>query len=921
MNRRIVNSIIKYKTILSCFLLLFLSLTSLPSIQGNPFSQKNSFMIDTTKIYNQTSNWQRNSRVAFDGTNFLVVWEDIRKDEYSQISGCRLSQDGQILDKGGFTISLTESYGFQPAIAYDGMNYLVVWQSQHPFTYMAIKAARLTPSGGILDSSAIKISDTYSLGRGKPVIASSGINFLVVWTDVPSGNPGIYGARVSPQGTLLDTTPMCMSTDFNKPEHPAVAYDGTNYMVVWKDIEEFTWDSCNIYIRGVRVSTDGTILDSVPFFFVTLNDTGFLPAMYRKFIKLNPSLHFGLDNYLLVWNYRISEGQSKDLLGCRISLDGSVLDTNYFYISDIGGDQIFPSIAFDGSEFLVVWEDFRNDSFSFKPTIYSSKIDTSGIVLDTLGSCLLTDTTTKLQNPSVCFGGGEYLISYDDRRGNPFKYALDDDIYASRVDIAGNPIDSSGIPLSISTQHQRMPAVGFDGENHLVVWEDEREDDIDLYGAIVDSTGNILTPPGIFIISNADFSQTNPSVDFVNPYYLVVWEDYRYVPQPSQIFCTRVTKNGQVLDLDGIHMYDFGGDEQSFPYISNNENNFLVVWKEKWWFWEYPTILAFRIDTSGNVIGWDPIIIDTSHTDIGLPAVSFDGVNYLISYQKLNHIIGIRLNQDTTIIPPYFNISDILDYHNIEAPSITFNGTNYFVTWTRNDNPQYLFSDENIYGSRVSPEGYDLDSVDIIISKKSNDQYAPTTVSHTENFFVVWMDDRFDSIYGDCNEGIYGTCVSSEGIVLDTNGILLTPLLSDAKFASITKSTGEKVFLCYSGFTESPYGSYRIYGTFLDTLTGIDKSKKRFNFVNSLEQNFPNPFTQSTVIRYQIRETGPVGLSIYSAAGRLIKTMVNERKNPGIYTVQWNGKDSNGRVVSNGLYFYKLKTKYFSTTKKVIFIK
>ncbi len=898
---------IKYKVILFYLVTLFFLVTSISSILGN------SFIIDTTKIYNQTSNWQRNSRVAFDGTNFLVVWEDIRKDEYSQIRGCRVSQDGQILDKGGFAICLGESYTYRPDLAYDGMNYIVVWQSHYPFS--TIKAARVTPAGELLDSSAIFITDSSNIYK-KPAVSSSGINCLVVWMKRGVWNPDIYGVRVSPQGTLLDTTPIFISTDANYPSNPKVAHDGINYMVVWEDFEEFGWDSCTKYIRGSRIATDGTLIDSIPLTFATYSCTTFNNPFIKEF-SLNPVFEFGLENYLLVWNFIDFAGDfSQNIYGCRISTDGVVLDTNYITISNTLGNQIFPSLAFDGTEFLIAWEDFRNASNGFKPAIYFTKIDTSGIVLDSLGKPLLTDSITTLQHPSVCHGGNEYLISFTDRRGNPFKYALDDDIYASRVDIAGNPIDSSGIPLSISTQHQRMPAFGFDGENHLIVWEDERREDIDLFGALIDTSGNILTPPGVFPVSQYKYDQIKPKVDFVDPYYLVVWQDYRGADWISRLYGARITKEGMVLDPDGIYFYMNNATYVRNHNISNDSTNFLVVWNK--WDGQYP-IVAVRVDTSGVFLDPEGIIIDTSSSR---PAVSFDGENWLICYFNCDAVlVGVRLSADGTLILPVFDITNQWYYLTADPPSVTFNGNNYFVTWASEDHTFTL--EEHIYGSRVSPYGYDLDSVDILICKKPEYHlYAPQTTSCGGNFFVVWTDTRnlWPFIDSYCIKTIYGTNVSPDGIVLDTNGIMLTPALSESKSPAVVQSGGDRFLLCYSGFTESPYGSYRIFGKFIDALINVKEPKIEYRFVNRLAQNAPNPFTKSTVIRYQAKEKGFVELSIFNAAGRLIKTMVNERKKPGIYTIQWNGEDTNGNVVGSGVYFYKLKMKNFRMTRKMIFI-
>lgn len=75
----------------------------------------------------------------------------------------------------------------------------------------------------------------------------------------------------------------------------------------------------------------------------------------------------------------------------------------------------------------------------------------------------------------------------------------------------------------------------------------------------------------------------------------------------------------------------------------------------------------------------------------------------------------------------------------------------------------------------------------------------------------------------------------------------------------------------------------------------------------SLEQNFPNPFNSTTTISFTLNRSYLVALKIYDLSGKLVKTLLYENKMPGRYEVIWNGKETHGRMVSTGIYYYVLK--------------
>ena len=72
-------------------------------------------------------------------------------------------------------------------------------------------------------------------------------------------------------------------------------------------------------------------------------------------------------------------------------------------------------------------------------------------------------------------------------------------------------------------------------------------------------------------------------------------------------------------------------------------------------------------------------------------------------------------------------------------------------------------------------------------------------------------------------------------------------------------------------------------------------------------------------ISFSLAEPSRVALKIYDASGRIVKTLVNNQVERGIYNLTWNGKDENNRAVAEGIYFYTLETPNQKFTRKMVF--
>jgi hypothetical protein len=91
------------------------------------------------------------------------------------------------------------------------------------------------------------------------------------------------------------------------------------------------------------------------------------------------------------------------------------------------------------------------------------------------------------------------------------------------------------------------------------------------------------------------------------------------------------------------------------------------------------------------------------------------------------------------------------------------------------------------------------------------------------------------------------------------------------------------------------------------------------NFV--LHDASPNPFNPSTMIAFDLPVAARVRLSIYDVSGRLVKELLNEKREEGRHRAAWDGKDDRGQSVASGVYLYRLAAESFTETKRMVLLK
>ena len=707
------------------------------------------FLLDTNNTLVPAPGCQNRPAIAFDGANFLVAWEDKRSGSYYDICGARVTPQGTVLDPSGFVISQAPYDQQHPAIAFDGTDFLVVWQDFRRGYGFDIYGTRVTPQGTVLDPAGLLISNDPNQ-QLYPALAYDGADFLVVWQDNRNNaeEPDIYGARVTSGGRVLDSAGLAINTAPHGKHAPAVGFDNSNFLVVWSDLI----DSTDAHIYGARVTPGGMVLDVNGFAISQSSD-----------LQEAPDLDFDGTNYLVTWGY-VRFG-AMGIYGARVTPAGMVLD---------GGTGIMIAeptnsssrVGFDGANFFVAWS-LETGMMPAYFTIYGARVTPDGVVLDTGSAAIVISRTTTWPqtSPAVGFDGASYLAVWQDERnkvGEP-------DIYGARVTPDGAVLDTGGLLITQAAREELAPAVASDNANFLAVWEDHRNGDpSDIYGARVTPDGTVLDAGG-FVITQAAGMQGSPAIAFDGANFLVAWEDHRGGSN-SDIYGARVTPGGAVLDPDGIAISPAAKD-QWYPALAFGGANFLVVWQDYRGDSGYSDVYGARVTPGGAVLDPQGFAISRARYDQDVPAIGFDGTNFLAVWEDYRH------------------------------------GT---------------YSD--IYGARVTPGGTVLDGDGLVISGATKYQYAPVLAFGGSSFLVTWEDYRSSN-----NPDIYGAWVAPNGIVSNEGGVVRDA--GNQTSLALARGTGSLLFLVYQGWAgtvgDKTYNTDRIWGDMNpNTGLGLEESKQ-----------------------------------------------------------------------------------------------
>jgi photosystem II stability/assembly factor-like uncharacterized protein len=175
-----------------------------------------------------------------------------------------------------------------------------------------------------------------------------------------------------------------------------------------------------------------------------------------------------------------------------------------------------------------------------------------------------------------------------------------------------------------------------------------------------------------------------------------------------------------------------------------------------------------------------------------------------------------------------------------------------------------------------------------------------------DTWFPILSNNNYRSVYID-NFGV--VIVGSYGGLYYSNDY-------GNDFTTIEFELGENNYVSSIEKREKFYlGTYRTGLYEFDIITSLEEPKEIFNYY-ILAQNYPNPFNPSTTINYSIKDAGLVSLKVFDILGREVAVLVNDNKEAGYHSVEFNASN-----LPSGIFIYTLQVNGYTNSKKMLLLK
>jgi hypothetical protein len=613
------------------------------------------------------------------------------KDVYA----ARLAADGSLIDEVPIIITRAPGDQYDPLAVWNGTGWLVVWTGSvdgYPIPHHNTEGTRLSAAGEVLDPMPFEI---WAYGSGDEHIvgaASDGQDWVVVMTDVyPSGlgtKTRLVAIKVTAAGDVLGSqiiySPSCCSFFY----HTGMAYADGTYMVVFEGYV----DSFNYGIFGLRMTPSLSLLDSYPLTLVQIAmqaETHF----YRT-----PTVTSDGQDFYVAWQLWLNDVSSQ-IYGAIVTPAGTSLNGDGVPISNVlpASLDLQPSAAWDGTQWVVGWEQSGQAQLA-RVDAAGTVVDPGGVAtglppdlaftgngnglqlawdeLRHAGSqpydvlAARTSTGLNLEPEAVISLGAPMQLEADIARGDQGALVVHASRTADGSRILAQPLDDVGVavlaePIELASGEVGHPGVAWDGQQYMVVWEDASA----IRGVRVSSSGSVLDGTPLSILGGV-----SPAVAAAAGGFLTVAID------GGAARAARVAPDGTLLDTTPLTL---GAGPAQDVDVASIGSLWFATW-ERIGAPDGGDIEMSGVDGGGTVFG--PLAITTAGDGIAArrPAIA-GGDSALIVWQDDRggdlDLYGRRFSSSLTFNDPAAGLALITSGGDQQDAAVAWDGVRFVLVF------------------------------------------------------------------------------------------------------------------------------------------------------------------------------------------------------------------------------------------------
>ena len=393
-------------------------------------------------------------------------------------------------------------------------------------------------------------------------------------------------------------------------------------------------------------------------------------------------------------------------------------------------------------------------------------------------------------NPQIATYVGEAMIVWEDERNGNW------DIYAQKINETGGIVwGPNGVAICTASDSQFNPQIMNSGSGAIITWQDKRNGTYyDIYAQKVDYYGVVQWPLNGVPICKANYDQIHPHIASGGDGIVITWEDKR--GGTSDIYAQKISDGGTVQwKTNGVPVCNLSSSAQQNPQIiGGGFNTVIITWDDnRGANWD---IYLQRLDSTGKgEMAVNGLAICTATGMQKYPQLCPDGqAGAYITWTDWR-------NGNADIFAQRFNMSDDLPWTtngvaictalgDQEKPDISLIISSYvIITWQDNRSGDY-----DIYAQRISPSGtvYWLTDGNTVCTASGNQEIPRCTYHQSGGGIFVWMD------YRTADSHIYAQYLNTIGTKQwGTNGVLVCEGGSDQIFPQLCSDEDHGAFVTW----------------------------------------------------------------------------------------------------------------------------